>query len=126
MRARQEQVHAVRTATDEHHPASDQRLEPFSTFWARYDGQSPPPATVDLTDGSVSDNPLMSGGRAIMALTRFGAARPLSARAMMPPLEPDDDYYASTLLLLSKLALAEQDAPRKGRRARAEPGEDQP
>lgn len=107
-------------------PESDELLEPFETFWASYDGQSPPPATIDLTDGSVSENPLMSGGRAIMALTRFGARRPLSAAAMMPPLEPDDDYYASTLLLLSKLALAEQDAPRKARPEHAGPGEDQP
>lgn len=90
-------------------PESDALLEPFRTFWASYDGQSPPPATVDLADGAPGTSPLPSGGRAIMALARFGASRPVSAAAMMPPLEPGDSYYASTLLLLSKLALAEQE-----------------
>jgi endoglucanase len=107
-------------------PASAELLEPFRTFWATFDGRSPPPATVDLADGGLAQEPLSSGGRAIMALTRFGAARPLSAGAMMPQLQPEDDYYASTLLLLSKLALAEQYAPQKGRPERPEPQEDQP
>jgi endoglucanase len=107
-------------------PASDELLEPFRTFWASFDGRSPPPATVDLADDGLGQDPLSSGGRAIMALTRFGAARPLSAGAMMPQLRPEDDYYASTLLLLSKLALAEQDAPQKARPESAEPEEDQP
>jgi endoglucanase len=96
-------------------PEQDQLLEPVRTFWAGFDGRSPPAATVDLASGELAQHPLSSGGRAIMALARFGTVRPLSTWAMMGQLQPSDDYYASTLLLLSKLALAEQDGPDGGK-----------
>jgi endoglucanase len=80
-------------------------IEPFETYWASFDGQGRPPATLNLNTGETSQERLSRGGLAIAALARFGSRNPTSARAMMPSLVPGDDYYASTLLLLSKVAL---------------------
>jgi endoglucanase len=90
-----------------HTEEASRLLQPFRDFWASFDGRTRIPATVDLQTGMYGADALSEGGRAIMILARFGQDRPDSARAMMPDLRPADDYYASTLVLLSKLALEE-------------------
>ncbi|HEX6142545.1 MAG TPA: glycosyl hydrolase family 8 [Geminicoccaceae bacterium] len=92
-------------------PRARDLLEPFETYWASFDGEAPPPATLDLATARPGKDRLSRGGLAVAALARFGARNRVSARAMMPPLKPDDDYYSSTLLLLSKVALCKGREP---------------
>ena len=89
-------------------PEAGALLEPFRTFWASFDGQALPPATVDLQDGKEGEQRLSNGTRAIMSLVRFGDSSPLSAGAMMPQLQPTDDYYSSNS------PPSQQDCARKG------------
>ncbi|NBB83671.1 MAG: endoglucanase [Alphaproteobacteria bacterium] len=84
----------------------DDQLAPYRSFWAGFDGRPTIPAVVDLATGTFADFPLSSGGRAVAVATRF-AGRSDHAWALIPRLAPTDDYYAATLLLLSKLALLE-------------------
>jgi endoglucanase len=64
-----------------------------------------PPATVDLVSDQSSAEPLSAGGQAILALARSAAG---GGRAALPALTDDLDYFASSLLLLAKLAQRER------------------
>ena len=92
-------------------PGTDDLLKPICDFWASFDGQPAIPATVDLRTGNRAPYGLSAGGRAVAVLARFGAAAPEVAAAMLPSLGPTDDYYAATLILLTKTALLERSEP---------------
>jgi endoglucanase len=79
-------------------------LGPFLDY-ATAHAPAPPPAAVDLISDQTSAERLSAGGQAILTLARGaadGAAEPL------PALTDDLDYFASSLLLLAKLAHRER------------------
>jgi endoglucanase len=78
-------------------------LQPFVDYAAAED--APPPATVNLVSGTASADRLSSGGEAVLTLARIALG---GERIPLPDLQADMDYFASSLLLLSKLALAER------------------
>ena len=78
-------------------------LQPFLDYAAQRDGT--PPASVDLISGRASAEPLSAGGQAILTLARRAVT---GERAPLPALQPEMDYFAASLLLLAKLALAER------------------
>jgi endoglucanase len=78
-------------------------LEPFHAYAAAHAGA--PPATLDLVGGATSAEAVSAGGRAVLALA---AMAPDEACPPLPSLRRDMDYFASSLLLLSKLACAER------------------
>lgn len=78
-------------------------LQPFLDFAAAHDAA--PPATVDLLGGQPGAEPLSPGGRAILGLARIAVS---GERSPLPGLSEDMDYFASSLLLLAKLACAER------------------
>lgn len=84
----------------------EDQLAPYRTFWSGFDGRPAIPAMVNVADDTYAPFPLSSGGRAIAIAARF-AGRSDHAWALVPRLTAADDYYAATLLLLSKLALLE-------------------
>ncbi len=81
-----------------------QLLEPFVALSAAFGGLSAIPATINLEDSSTAEFPLSTGGQAIL---KYAAATLQDRQTEMPMLRPDEDYYSSTLLLLSKVAMQE-------------------
>jgi len=78
------------------------RLSPFLTFWA----QRPAPAWVDLQTGETAPYPISSGVLAIAEVARATAGQVSADPARLPALTDGLDYYAASLLLLSRLAFA--------------------
>jgi endoglucanase len=81
-------------------------LRPFALWGGTAGGRSP--ATVDLITGEHSPEAISEGARAVLALA--GAA-PGGDPPALPRLGDDADYFAASLLLLSKLAQAERSVP---------------
>ena len=86
--------------------ADERLLRPF-VDWAGAAGGRPP-ATVDLLTGEVSPEAASGGARAVLDLARSALDGDPPA---LPRLGDDADYFAASLLLLSKLAHAERSAP---------------
>lgn len=70
-------------------------LRPFERFW-RSGGQHNPPAWIDLDDGSVAPYPVSTG---VLAIRAYLAGKPLPASPV-----GREDYYSSSLYLLTQLA----------------------
>ncbi len=79
-------------------------LEPFLAYAAAH-APAPPPAAVDLVSDQPSAEPLSPGGQAIVLLARRATG---GEPAPLPALTDDLDYFASSLLLLAKLAHRER------------------
>lgn len=79
-----------------------ERLRPYLALDESQPG--PPPATVHLVEARANAEPLSQGGQAILSLARQVLGGP---EAALPPLTNDLDYFASSLLLLTKLANSE-------------------
>ena len=78
-------------------------LRPFVDYAAAH--EPAPPATLDLISGEASAERLSAGGRAILTLVRSAAS---GEPASLPSLKGDEDYFAASLLLLTKLAHTER------------------
>jgi endoglucanase len=78
-----------------------QRLQPFRSYWGFFQNAPFLPPWTDLLQDSVSSHDAPAGMRAIARLVTMGGDSPL------PDLEPGQDYYSASLLLLSKLAQRE-------------------
>ncbi|HEY4252769.1 MAG TPA: glycosyl hydrolase family 8 [Roseomonas sp.] len=74
-------------------------------FW-RDDTHPRLPAWVDLDTGAISDYAASNGVVAIMRLLAAVTTGPRTAPALPVP-GPDDDYYASALIMLSRAAAAD-------------------
>lgn len=70
-------------------------LRPFERFW-RSGGQQNPPAWIDLDDGSVAPYPVSTG---VLAIRAYLSGKPLPASPV-----GTEDYYSSSLYLLTQLA----------------------
>lgn len=74
-------------------------LQPFVDYAAAFDGLHDMPATVDLETGFTSQYRISRGVQAIYQRVREAAG--LSPTGL-PRLDPREEYYTATLLLLSK------------------------
>lgn len=83
---------------------SRQRLAPFRAFWHHFAHAGFTPAWTDLTDDSVDSYGISPGMRAIIDLTIHQSA---VSQKFLPSLDDQQDYYSSSLLLLTKAALSE-------------------
>jgi endoglucanase len=81
-------------------PDRPELMAPFLALPAAFGGPERVPATIDVLTGKPAEYPLPAGGQAVL---RLAAARAAGARPDLPALDPKDDYYSSTLLLLTKL-----------------------
>jgi len=80
------------------------RLAPVAAYAARYPSLGAVPATIDLASGEPAPYPMSLGGQAILLLAEHVVDR----TDLILPLHRDNlDYYASALLLLTKLAATE-------------------
>ena len=80
--------------------ATARRLAAVMRFWNGF-ADKPLPAWVDVTDGSLAPFPAPSGFHAVIDLARAQ----LRAKAPpMPQIDPADDYYSASLILLAGLA----------------------
>jgi endoglucanase len=80
------------------------RLAPYARHTERFPSLGAVPARLDLASGEVSPYPMSLGGQAILLLAEHG----LRGGDLALPLHRDTlDYYASVLLLLTKLAATE-------------------
>ncbi|MEM8931723.1 MAG: glycosyl hydrolase family 8, partial [Acidobacteriota bacterium] len=82
------------------------RVASFLDFWAFFDGARFVPAWTDLEDNSIASYDAPQGFHAVIDLTRAGRSD-APARVTQPTLRADQDYYSSTLFLLSHLARKE-------------------
>lgn len=111
-------------------PDTATTLAPFREYWAQFDPTQPPPATLDITTSQSSPHAGSNGFMAISRLTlASGAFLPAATtpstplqpadwqragwitRLTLPPVAPSDDYYSASLILLSRLAARELQAP---------------
>lgn len=76
-----------------------QTLTNFADYWAFYDGYTP--AWIDLNENVVDGDGASAGMEAVKQLTMWRSGR--SDGLTLKPLTADQDYYSSTLLMLSKL-----------------------
>ena len=83
-------------------------LQPYLDFWAYFDGSSFTPAWTNLLDDSVDSYNAPVGVRAIIQAVRTVAKHPTASPLQLPLLDGEQDYYSASLLLLTKLALAER------------------
>jgi endoglucanase len=83
-------------------------LKPFLEFQQYFEGARFLPAWTDLSDDSVDSRDAPPGIKAVLELARatVGAETPRLAA-----LDPYQDYYSASLLLLTKLALLEAQQP---------------
>ena len=86
-------------------------LGPFNDFWGYFEFARFVPAWTALADDSVDSYDAPPGIRAVMSLTRLRAsARSGQHTLRLPKLNPGQDYYSASLLLLAKLAAQESAA----------------
>jgi len=90
---------------------SPDNLRPFNEFWGYFRSAGFVPAWTALADDSVDSHDAPSGIQAVISLTRLkGAAESTKHELRLPKLNPGQDYYSATLLLLAKLAAQESAA----------------
>jgi len=82
-----------------------QLLEPFQRYWAYFAGARFMPAWTDFADDSIDS---YDGGPGIRAIAHLSLSAPNLSSVRLPELDPAKGYYASALLLLCKLMLAER------------------
>ncbi|MBS1213104.1 MAG: endoglucanase [Proteobacteria bacterium] len=76
-----------------------QALTKFADYWAYYQGYTP--AWIDLSENVIDGDGASVGMEAVKQLTLWRSGR--SDGMTLKPLAADQDYYSSTLLMLSKL-----------------------
>lgn len=77
-----------------------QTLTKFADYWSFYQGYTP--AWIDLNENFIDGYGASAGINAIKQLTLWRSGR--NQNILLPPLNTDQDYYSSSLLLLSQLA----------------------
>ncbi len=77
-----------------------QTLTKFADYWSFYQGYTP--AWIDLNENFIDGYGASAGINAIKQLTLWRSGR--NRNIALPSLSADQDYYSSTLLLLSQLA----------------------
>ncbi|MGH7859720.1 MAG: glycosyl hydrolase family 8, partial [Candidatus Binatia bacterium] len=87
--------------------ASPANLKPYRDFWGYFDGARFTPARTNLEDDCVDSFDAPAGIRAIVELVRSASQESPSASSLAR-LEDGEDYYSASLLLLTKLAIAER------------------
>jgi endoglucanase len=86
-----------------------QTLQPYVDFWTYFQGSRFTPAWTNLLNNSVDSYDAPAGMRAIAQVVQAIAENPLSLPPRLFPLDSSQDYYSASLLLLTKLAVAERD-----------------
>ena len=76
-----------------------QTLTKFADYWSFYQGYTP--AWIDLNENVIDGDGASAGMEAVKQLTLWRIGR--SDGMTLKPLATDQDYYSSTLLMLSKL-----------------------
>lgn len=84
---------------------SPQILKPFKSYWTHFSGAGFIPAWTNLNDDSIDSYDADAGIRAIARLT---LAAPELNNVSLPEQAPDAGYYASALLLLCRVMLADR------------------
>lgn len=83
-------------------------LRPFQEYWGYFRGGPFLPAWTDLSEDAVDSYQAAPGIRAIAQLS---TAYPALGEAALPAFDRQQDYYSATLLLLSRMMLAERPKP---------------
>jgi len=83
-------------------------LQPYLDFWTYFQGARFTPAWTNLLDNSIDSYDAPVGMRAIAQVVQAIAENPLSSSPRLLPFEDSQDYYSASLLLLTKLAVAER------------------
>lgn len=82
-----------------------ENLKVFADFWGHFDGAKFTPAWTNLNDNSIDSYDASSGIEAIIHMVKERVKRrPVRA---LPALDDQQDYYSSSLLLLTRLAITE-------------------
>lgn len=90
---------------------SPDNLRPFNEFWGYFQFARFVPAWTALADDSVDSYNAPPGIQAVISLTRLkGSAKSRQHELRLPKLNPGQDYYSASLLLLVKLAAQESAA----------------
>ena len=90
---------------------SPDNLRPFNEFWGYFQFARFVPAWTALADDSVDSYDAPPGIQAVISLTRLkGSAESRQHKLRLPKLNPGQDYYSASLLLLAKLAAQESAA----------------
>jgi endoglucanase len=90
---------------------SPDNLRPYNEFWEYFQFARFLPAWTALADDSVDSYDAPPGIQAVVTLTRLKAsAKSRQSKLQLPKLNPGQDYYSATLLLLAKLAAQESAA----------------
>jgi endoglucanase len=85
-------------------------LKSFDDFWGYFQGARFVPAWTQLTDDSIDSYDASPGMLAVGALTRLRSTGDSPRAAKFAGLDKANDYYAASLLLLSRLAAQESAA----------------
>lgn len=83
-------------------------LVPFKRYWQSFSGRPVWPAWIDLDRPQAASYHAPSGMRAIARATM---AYPRLEVLHLPALDANEDYYSASLLLLTRMMIAERQAP---------------
>jgi endoglucanase len=87
---------------------SPDNLKPFNEFWGYFQSARFVPAWTAFADNSVDSYDAPPGIHAVISLTRRnGSANSGKEALRLPSLNPGQDYYSASLLLLAKVAAQE-------------------
>ncbi|HUP96653.1 MAG TPA: glycosyl hydrolase family 8 [Usitatibacter sp.] len=87
---------------------NDALLRPYRDFWGQFEGARVLPAWTNLKDDSIDSH---GAGQGVRAIARLVAGYPGTRAGSLPPLEREQGYYSSVLVLLCKVALRERGEP---------------
>ena len=83
-------------------------FKPYLDYWDYFDGARFLPSWTNLRDDSVDSHDASPGIKAVRMLARHAAR---GSALSLPPLNPQQDYYSSALLLLTRMASAAEGQP---------------